>query len=97
VFFSNNEVEVKHFFRGFGVVMWGCHKQEKCNKLHVRWIQILGKTLTNQNRIHKETVSGLTFGKACHRFVQNHSPSHLLSKNAKIKIYRTINLPSVLY
>jgi len=34
---------------------------------------------------------------ACYHLVQNLLSSRLLSKNTKIKIYRTINLPVVLY
>ena len=36
-------------------------------------------------------------GNACNHSVQNLLPSSLLSKNLKIKIYRTIILPVVLY
>jgi len=36
-------------------------------------------------------------GNACYHSVQNLLSSRLLSKNLKIKIYRTINLPVVLY
>jgi hypothetical protein len=34
---------------------------------------------------------------ACYHSVQNLLPSHLLSKNIKIRIYKTIILPVVLY
>ena len=36
-------------------------------------------------------------GSACYHSVQNLLPSRLLSKNLKIKLYRTIILPVVLY
>jgi hypothetical protein len=57
----------------------------------------LGTTLTNQNYISKEIKSGLRSGNACYHSVQNLLSSRLLSKNLKIKIYRTIILPVVLY
>ena len=57
----------------------------------------LGTTLTNQNFIQKEIKSRLKLGNACYHSVQNLLSSSLLSKNLKIKIYRTIILPVVLY
>ena len=54
-------------------------------------------TLTNQNSIQEEIKSRLKSGNACHHLVQNILSSSLLSKNFKIKIYRTIILPVVLY
>jgi len=46
----------------------------------------------NAGRIHR-----LRSGSACYHSVQNLLSSRLLSKNLKIKIYRTIILPAVLY
>jgi len=57
----------------------------------------LGTTLTNQNSIQEETKSRLNSGNACYHLVQNLLSSSLLSKNLKIKIYRTIILTLVLY
>jgi len=57
----------------------------------------LGTTSTNQNFIPEEINSRLSSGNACYHSVQNHLSSRLLSKNLKIKIYRTIILPVVLY
>jgi hypothetical protein len=54
-------------------------------------------TLTNLNSIREEIKSGLKLGNACYYSVQNLLSSSLLSKNLKIKIYRTIILPVVLY
>jgi len=59
--------------------------------------KFLGTTLTNQNFIAEEIKSRLRSGNACYNSVQNLLSSRLLSKNLKIKIYRTINLPVVLY
>ena len=57
----------------------------------------LGTTLTNQNSIQEEIKSRLKSGNACYHSVQNLLSSSLISKNIKIKIYRTIVLPVVLY
>ena len=47
--------------------------------------------------IAEEIKSRLRSGNACYHLVQDHLSSRLLSKNLKIKIYRTIILPVVLY
>ena len=57
----------------------------------------LGTMLTNQNSIQEEIKSRLKLGNACNYSVQNLLSSSLLSKNLKIKIYKTIILPIVLY
>ena len=57
----------------------------------------LGTTLTNQNSIAEECKSRLRSRNACYNSVQNLSSSRLLSKNLRIKIYRTIILAVVLY
>ena len=57
----------------------------------------LGTTLTNQNSIQEEIMNRLKSGNACYHSVQNLLSSSLVSKNLKIKIYRTIILPVVLY
>ena len=54
-------------------------------------------TLTNKNSIAGEIKSRLRSGNACYHSVQNLLSSRLLSKNLKIKIYRTVILPVVLY
>jgi hypothetical protein len=53
--------------------------------------------LTDQNYIREEIKSRLKLGNACCHSVQNVLSSRLLSKNLKIKIYRNIILPVVLY
>ena len=55
------------------------------------------KRLTLQNSIQEEIKSRMKLGNACYHSVQNVLSSRLLSKNLKIKIYRTIILPVVLY
>ena len=57
----------------------------------------LGTTLTNQNSIKEEIKSRLKSENACCHSAQNLLSSSLLSKNLKIKIYKTIILPVVLY
>jgi len=57
----------------------------------------LGTSLTNQNYIQEEIKSRLKSGNVCYHSVQNHLSSSLLSKNLKIKIYRTTILPEVVY
>ena len=57
----------------------------------------LGTTLTHQNSFAEEIKSGLKSGNACYHSVQNLLSSRLLSKNLKIKIYRSVILPVVLY
>jgi len=56
-----------------------------------------GTTLTHQNSIPEEIKSRLRSGNACYHSVHNLLSYRLLSKNSKIKIYRTIILPIVLY
>ena len=63
----------------------------------VEEFQYLGTTLTNQNSIAEEIKSRLDSGNACYHSVHNFLSSRLLSKNLKIKIYRTVILPVVLY
>ena len=63
----------------------------------VEELKYLGMTLTDQNSIQEEIKSRLKLGSACYHSVQNLLCSRLLSKNLKIKIYRTIILPVVLY
>jgi len=57
----------------------------------------LGTTLTHQNFILEEIKSRLRLRNACYHSVQKLLSSRLLSKNLKIKIYRSIILPVVLY
>jgi len=56
-----------------------------------------GTTLTNQNSIQEEIKSIWKSRNGCCHLVQNLLSSSLLSKNLKIKIYRTIILPVVWY
>jgi hypothetical protein len=60
-------------------------------------LKYLGTTLTNQNSILEEIMTTLKSGYAYFHSVPNLLSSSLLYKYTKIKIYRTIILPLVLY
>jgi hypothetical protein len=49
-------------------------------------------TVTNQNLIQEEIKRRLNSGNACYNVVHNLLSSRLLSKNIKIRIYKTIIL-----
>jgi hypothetical protein len=57
----------------------------------------LGTTLTDQNCMYEEIKSRLISGNACYHSVQSLLSSCLSSRNLKVKIYKTIILPVILY
>jgi hypothetical protein len=57
----------------------------------------LGTTLRYQNCFREEIESRLNSGSACYHSVQSLLSSRLLSRNVKVKIYKTIILRVVLY
>jgi hypothetical protein len=57
----------------------------------------LGTTLTDQTCMQEEIKSRLNSGNACYDSVQSLLSSRLLSRNVKVKMYKTIILPFVLY
>jgi len=63
----------------------------------VEEFKYLGTTLTNQNSIQEEIKSRLILGMTANIQCRIFFSSSLLSKNLKIKVYRTIILPVVLY
>ena len=75
------------------------HNVKTDNKsfLRVEQFRCLGTTITNQNYIQEEIKSRLKSGNPCYHTVQNFLSSSFLYKNIKVKIYRTIILPVVLY
>jgi hypothetical protein len=64
---------------------------------NVEQFRHLGTTITNRNLIQEEIKRRLNSGNACYHSVQNPLSSHLLSRNIKTRIYKTIILPVVLY
>jgi hypothetical protein len=63
----------------------------------VEKFKYLGTTLTNQNDINDGIKSRLNSGNACYYSVQNLLSSCLISKDLKIKLYKTVILLVVLY
>ena len=57
----------------------------------------LGALITNRNEIQKEIKHRLNSGNACYYALQRLLSSRLLSKNIKLKIYKTVILPVILY
>ena len=55
----------------------------------VEELKYLVTTMANQNSVHEEIKIRLNLGNACYLSVQNLLFSSLLSKNIKIKVYRT--------
>ena len=56
----------------------------------IKTFKYLGSLLTNQNYIQAEIKCKLKVGNSCYYSVQRLFPSRHLSKNLKIKIYKTI-------
>jgi hypothetical protein len=87
-------------------MLLSCHQNEGQNwaiKIanrsfeNVSQFKYLGTTVTNQNLIQEEIKRRLNSGNACYHLVQKLLSSRLLSKNLKIRLYKTIILPVVLY
>jgi len=72
-------------------------KAESNSCERVEEYKYLRTTLTNQNSIQDVIKSRLKSGNTCYHPVQKLFSSRLISKNLKIKIHRTIELPAVLY
>jgi hypothetical protein len=64
---------------------------------NVSKFKYLGTVVTNQNLIQEKIKRRLNSGNACYHSVLNLLSSRLLSKNIKIRIYKTIILPMVQY
>ena len=71
-------------------------KMDNSSIERVEELKYLGTT-SNQISIQEEIKCRLKLGNACYYSVQNLLSSSLLSKTLKIKIYRPIILPVVLY
>ncbi|KAJ4427353.1 hypothetical protein ANN_24973 [Periplaneta americana] len=57
----------------------------------------LGATVTNINNTREEIKRRINLGNACYYSVEKLLSSSLLSKNVKVRIYKTVILPVVLY
>jgi hypothetical protein len=83
-------------------MLLSCHQNAEQNHdigrcfENVAQLIYLEMTITNQNLIQEEIRRRLNSGNACYHSVLNRLSSHLLSKNIKIRIYKTIILPMVL-
>jgi hypothetical protein len=64
---------------------------------NVAQFKYLGTTVTNQISIQEEIKRRFDLCNVCYHSVQNLLSSHLLSKNIKIRIFKTMILPLVLY
>ncbi|KAJ4433510.1 hypothetical protein ANN_15819 [Periplaneta americana] len=63
----------------------------------VEKFKYLGATVTNINDIREEIKHRINMGNACYYSVEKLLSSSLLSKNLKVRIYKTVILPVVLY
>jgi hypothetical protein len=68
----------------------------RCSE-NVEQFRYFETTITNRNLIQEEIKRRLNSGNACYQSVQYLLSSRLLSRNIKIKIYKTIILLVVLY
>jgi hypothetical protein len=59
----------------------------------LKTFKCLDSLVTNQNSIQDKIKYGFEAGNSCYYSVQTFLTSRLLSKNLKIKIYKTIILP----
>ena len=57
----------------------------------------LGTVISNRNEMHKEIKHRLNSGNACYYALQRLLSSQLLSKNIKLRIYKTVILRVILY
>ncbi|KAJ4445733.1 hypothetical protein ANN_12418 [Periplaneta americana] len=63
----------------------------------VEKFKYLGATVTNINDTREEIQRRINMGNACYYLVEKLLSSSLLSKNLKVRIYKTVILPVVLY
>jgi hypothetical protein len=64
---------------------------------NVSQFKYMETTVTDQNLIQEEIKRRLNSDNACYYSVQNLLSSRLQSKNVKIRMYKTIILPVILY
>jgi hypothetical protein len=64
---------------------------------NVAQFRYLGTTVTHEDLVQENIKRRLNSANACYHSAQNLLSSRLLSKNLKIRIYKTIILPVLLY
>jgi hypothetical protein len=64
---------------------------------NVEHLKYFGTRVINQSVIHEEIKEEFSSGNICYHSVQSNLSSRLLSRGVKIRIYKTIILPVVLY
>ncbi|KAJ4431303.1 hypothetical protein ANN_19900 [Periplaneta americana] len=70
---------------------------EASKEIEVEKFKYLGARVTNINDTREEIKHRINMGNACYYSVEKLLSSSLLSKNLKVRIYKTVILPVVLY
>ncbi|KAJ4435252.1 hypothetical protein ANN_23830 [Periplaneta americana] len=84
-------------FRDQNIVRNGTIKIGDLSFEEVEKFKYLGATVTNINDTREEIKRRINVGNACYYSVDKLLSSSLLSKNLKVRIYKTVILPVVLY
>ncbi|KAJ4449029.1 hypothetical protein ANN_00423 [Periplaneta americana] len=79
------------------IVLNGNIKMRDLSFEEVEKFKYLGATVTNINDTREEIKHRINMGNACYYSVKKLLSSSLLSKNLKVRIYKTVILPVVLY
>ncbi|KAJ4450879.1 hypothetical protein ANN_02311 [Periplaneta americana] len=83
--------------RGENIVRNGNIKIGNLSFEKVEKFKCLGATVTNINDTREEIKHRINMGNACYYLVEKLLSSSLLSKNLKVRMYKTVILPVVLY
>jgi hypothetical protein len=103
---ANKEAGLERNIEKTKYMLLSCHQNAGQNRdikianrsfENVLQFKYLGTTVTNHNLIQEEIKRRLSEGNACYHSVQNLLSSCLFSKNLKMRIYKTIILPVILY
>ncbi|KAJ4450227.1 hypothetical protein ANN_01646 [Periplaneta americana] len=70
---------------------------EASKEIEVEKFKYLGATVTNINDTREEIKHIINMGNSCYYSIEKLLSSSLLSKNLKVRIYKTVILPVVLY